>query len=161
MATPLLLIPGALCAELAQHRASPCFIGHSRNLPGVPLGTILLCSNIISHGLLLNYLLHTVKVNFSITPPNMITPLSLASQPRGFLPPAVPSLRSVFGCRLRLRLAPSPLLLSTALQEDPTEGILVQSPGASFPVLVQGTMLITVLHPAARKEFAMKLAELD
>lgn len=144
--------PRALGAELAQHGASPCFVGHSRNVPGVPLGTILLCSSIISHELLLNDLLPIVKVSSSIThtpPTHTITPHNLASQPRGFLPPTVPSLWSVFGCRFWLRLAASPLLLSTALQETPTEGILFQSPGASFPALVQGTMLITVLHPAA------------
>lgn len=63
--------------------------------------------------------------------------------------PAVPSLRSVFSRTLGLRLSPPTLLLSTALPEAPTEGILAQSPGASFPVPVQGTVLITALHPAA------------
>lgn len=63
--------------------------------------------------------------------------------------PAVPSLRSVSSRTLGLRLPPPTLLLSTALPEAPTEGILAQSPGASFPVPVQGTVLITALHPAA------------
>lgn len=53
-------------------------------------GNYLLCSNIVSHRLLLNYLFYTVKGYFSIThppPPSMITPLGLASQPRGFYSP--------------------------------------------------------------------------
>lgn len=67
-ATPLLLlVPGAR-VPLAQHGASPGHVGHSRNLPGVPLGTVLLRSNITSHRFLLNYLLRTVKMNFSRTP---------------------------------------------------------------------------------------------
>lgn len=72
-----------------------------------------------------------------------------------------PRLQGTLGCRFLLRLTPSPLLLSTALQEAPTEGILAQSPGASFPMLMQGMMLITMLHPTAWKEFTMKLTELD
>lgn len=53
----------------------------------------------------------------------------------GFLP------RALLPCQAKpseqvhtlwLGLPPSPLLLPTALQEAPTEGILAQSPGASF-----------------------------
>lgn len=149
----LLLIPGAMCDKL-----TAC--GSSSNLPGASLWTILVLrhnqpqaftklSAPYSEGELLHQSL------------DMITHLAWPPSLGGFPSPSVPNLWSTFGCRYWLSLAPSPLLPSTALQEACTEGILVQSPGASFPALVQGTMLITVFPPAAWKEFAMKLRELD
>lgn len=109
----LLLHP---CAEPAQPR--PCFRGHSRNRPGVPLGTTLLLkpnqpralaklSASYSEGELLH---HT---------PNMITHLGLPSPP-GVPPPC----RAKPSERVRLQTlveacsfsAPSPLLCKKPLQ---------------------------------------------
>lgn len=122
------------CAELARYGSGSCFGGHRRNQPDVLLGTVLVLKQNQPQALAKLSVSYSEGELFHHPPPIMTTWLSLWS---------------AFGCRLWLRLAPSPLLLPTASQAAPAEEILVQSPGASFPVLVQGTMLITALHPAA------------
>lgn len=64
--------PGLDCSAPPHPRISargqPSFTGHSRKLPGMLLGTVLLCSNVVSPRLLLNYPFPAVTVKFSVSP---------------------------------------------------------------------------------------------